>query len=168
MREHIRRTIDDLKRSIRKKEEDLAGIKRTVNLLCEQEGEASLYVEADIGANASPSYSINPDTFYGQALNTSIREILEMNRAVGKGPASVREIYDMLVKGGYQFTTTVAQNAQRGLRISLGKSSQTFHKLPNGSFGLKEWYPDVKDRRSRNDKPNDETGGEGGSNDEGE
>ncbi len=29
------------------------------------------------------------------------------------------------------------------LRISLGKSSHTFVKLPNGIFGLGEWY-DIK------------------------
>ena len=31
--------------------------------------------------------------------------------------------------------------------VSLTKNSQTFHKLPNGKYGLREWYPAVKDKK---------------------
>ena len=59
------------------------------------------------------------------------------------------------------------------LRISLGKSSHTFHKLPNGQYGLLEWYPNVKPPKKRGksgaenaDVQNEETtDNEGDSND---
>jgi hypothetical protein len=75
--------------------------------------------------------------------------ILKMREASGLGPASVREIYEALSLGGYQFGTDKKESAIRGLRISLGKSTKAFHKLPNGSFGLMEWYPEIKPSRRR-------------------
>ena len=36
------------------------------------------------------------------------------------------------------------KHALRNLSISLAKNTQTFTRLPNGTFGLAEWYPNVK------------------------
>ena len=65
------------------------------------------------------------------------------------GPASVSEIYEAMLAGGYEFEAKDADNAKRGLRISLTKSSATFTKLPQGKYGLREWYPTVKDPKAR-------------------
>lgn len=151
MPEHINRTIDDLVRKIRLKEEEIAGFKRTVNLLCDEAQRPPVYQPADLEVGGSQLESINSDTFYGQPLNTSIRRILQMRKAAGGGPASVRDIYDALAKGGYQFGGSNDANNIRGLRISLGKSTRHFHKLPNGSFGLAEWYPAVRSRKTKSD-----------------
>ena len=67
-----------------------------------------------------------------------------MRQATNQGPATVREIYETLTQGGYQFDAKDETNAMRGLRISLGKNTQKFHKLPNGVFGLVAWYPNLK------------------------
>ena len=67
-----------------------------------------------------------------------------MRKAMNMGPASVAEIYEALKSGGYQFDATNEDYAKRGVRHSLSKNTQTFHKLPNGDFGLIEWYPAIK------------------------
>tara|TARA_A100001391_G_scaffold180564_1_gene146104 strand:+ start:185 stop:688 length:504 start_codon:yes stop_codon:yes gene_type:complete len=161
MGNHFEQTISDLQAEIRVKEEELAAVKQTVNMLCDRAGRDQLYQIADIGSDAQLS-QISSDTFYGQPLNSSIRSVLEMRRAAGNGPAKVREIYDTLVKGGYEFDAKNDDNAMRGLRISLGKSTHTFHKLPNGDYGLIEWYPAIKSRSSKNSDSNDESIKEGG------
>jgi hypothetical protein len=87
---------------------------------------------------------IGPDTFYGKKQSTAVRQYLEMRKAGGKGPATPREIFDALKKGGLQFETKNDEVALVGLRALLRKNTVTFHKLPNGSYGLLSWYPDAK------------------------
>jgi hypothetical protein len=70
-----------------------------------------------------------------------------MRRALKQGPAGLSDIYSALVRGGYKFETKNEENAKRGLRQSLTKNVAQFHKLPNGMFGLTEWYPKVGRRR---------------------
>ena len=78
------------------------------------------------------------------ALATAVRTILEMRRANNLGAALNNEIYDALIAGGYQFNTKSEDVARSSLRNSLAKNTVTFHKLPNGRFGLATWYPNVK------------------------
>jgi hypothetical protein len=87
---------------------------------------------------------IKPDTFYGKKMQTAVREYLEMRRSQGMGPAKPREIYDAITAGGYQFETTIVENAMVGLRALLRKRTQFFHKLPNGTYGMTAWYPHAK------------------------
>jgi hypothetical protein len=56
-----------------------------------------------------------------------------------------------MVKGGYHFEAKNDVNARRGLYISLAKNTTTFHKLPNGNYGLVAWYPAVREQRSKID-----------------
>lgn len=90
---------------------------------------------------------IKPDTFYGKKMQTAVREYLEM-RWVAAGnqtnPATPREIYVAITEGGYQFDTKDETNAITGLRALLRKRTAFFHKLPNGTYGLTNWYPDAK------------------------
>ena len=64
-----------------------------------------------------------------------------MRRQQNLGAASNGEIYSALVAGGYQFNTKSEDVAHASLRNSLAKNTVTFHKLPNGRFGLLSWYP---------------------------
>lgn len=88
--------------------------------------------------------SIRSDSFYGKRQQTAVREYLEMRKAAGKSAATPREIFDALREGGYQFEAKDDQVALIGLRGLLRKRSAYFHKLPNGAYGLTEWYPDAK------------------------
>lgn len=78
-----------------------------------------------------------------------------MRKAADLGPASPRDIFLALQKGGFAFDTANDSNAITGIRNTLRKASQIFHRLPNGEYGLLKWYPNAKAQRQDedNDKP---------------
>ncbi|MCK1329874.1 MULTISPECIES: hypothetical protein [unclassified Bradyrhizobium] len=122
--------------------------KKTVNTLCGVAGREELYtVEAP---DAAIPNRIRPDQFYGQALATAVRTILEMRKQQNLGAATINEIFDALTTGGYTFNTKNDDVARQSLRNSLSKNTITFHKLPNGRFGMLSWYPNAKPARPVN------------------
>lgn len=159
MSDHIRQTIAEMQEDVRKLEAEAAETKRMVNKLAARAGLPLVYAEAELNVSASVPLSIQADQFYGQPLASCIRTILEMRRALKQGPASLNDIYSALIQGGYKFETKNEDNSKRGLRQSLTKNVQQFHKLPNGLFGLSEWYPNVKKRgaASRAEEPVEQT-----------
>jgi hypothetical protein len=141
MSETINATIQELQGQLRALDDEAAQLKQTINLLCKRTGREPIYGDISKGGTLS---DIQGDTYYGQPLNSAVRDYLERRKAAGLGPASVRDIFDGLTQGGFQFNAKSEDNAQRSLRITLSKSTHTFHKLPNGSYGLLAWYPTVK------------------------
>ena len=174
MSEHLKRTIADLQEELREQERTVTETKRLINQLCKRAGMPPMYTDAELQARSGPGLSIRSDQFYGQGLSTAIREILDMRKALNRGAATLNEIYDALMEGGYKFDTKNEDNSKRGLRISLTKNTSIFHKLPNGKFGLLEWYPNAKAAKKRADDADDdasveeqeeaagESGGKGG------
>lgn len=136
--------IARLQSKLREQEHGVVKTKTLINDLCEEGGKPPMYRDVELQASTGVNLSIRGDQFYGQPLATCIRQILEMRRALNQGPATVKEIYEAMTEGNYQFDTKDAANAMRGLRVSLTKNNVTFHKLPDGKFGLLEWYPAVK------------------------
>lgn len=132
--------------------------KQLINLLCEHSGKPKIYQDADLDSGTQ-SASVASDEFYGRPLGTSLRSILEKRKLAGNGPATPRELYDILIEGGYQFDTEVEQNRLTSVRISLRKSSRVFHRLPDKKrYGLLEWYPAAKKQGAKDDDI--DTGGE--------
>lgn len=162
MSDHYRHTIAELQEDIRKLEAEVMENKRMVNKLAVKAGMALIYAESDISASNGVPLSIQADQFYGQPLASAMRTILEMRRALKQGPAAVNDIYAALNQGGYKFDTKNEENSKRGLRISLMKNTDVFHKLPNGLFGLTEWYPKVKKRGDTETQPSAEEITKGG------
>ncbi|SRR6266851_314922 len=81
--------------------------------------------------------------FFGKPFATAAKTILQARYdAAGKpSPASVDEIRESLLQGTYDFGTTNTEQQKQSIRISLGKNSTTFIRLPNTDlFGLAEWY----------------------------
>jgi hypothetical protein len=109
--------------------------------------EPRIYAIIDERPSESPGF--RSDEFYGQPLSTVVRTILEKRRAANLGAASVAEIYDAMEQGGFSFGSSNSENAKRNLRISLTKNSAIFHRLPNNRYGLLEWYPNVREAKSR-------------------
>ncbi len=134
----IQRILTDIEAD----EKALLEKKRMVNQLCGYDQRPPHFPDAEAADSISVS-AIRPDQFYGQPLATVIRQYLEMRKVSGVGAAAVREIYEALKSGGFKFEAK-DENAVRGLRQSLTKNSATFHKLPNGTYGLREWYPNAK------------------------
>lgn len=144
------KTLDDaiaeLVAEVTTLETELRKKKETVNTLCGVAGRAPAYAIAS--EEAAVPTNIRPDQFYGQPLASAVRTILDMRKQQNLGAATVNEIYEMLVAGGYQFNTKTEEVARQSLRNSLSKNTVTFHKLPNGRFGLLGWYPNAKTSKS--------------------
>lgn len=144
MTKTVDQAIDEIVAEIDKAEAEIRDKKKTVNTLCTVAKRDPLYKLDE--PEQVVSTSIRPDQFYGQQLATSVRTILEMRRHLGA--ATINEIYDALTKGGYQFQTKNDEVARQSLRNSLAKNTTTFHKLPNGRFGMLSWYPNVRQAKS--------------------
>lgn len=144
MKEQLEPAIAALQQQLGEQERKVTETKTLINRLCEAAGLPPAY--ADVGSPTGPSVTaIRGDTFYGKVLTTAAREYLAMRRAANLGPATVREIYEALKKGGYHFETEDANNAMTGIRQVLRKNSSIFHRLPNGSdWGLTAWYERIK------------------------
>jgi hypothetical protein len=107
-------------------------------------------------ASASPKrWQPAPGDFLGKPLSTAVKIILSAryDAAGGKpSPATVDEIHEAMTQGSYAFETTPIESQKTGIRISIGKNTTAFVKLPNSdSFGLVEWYPGL--RRSARGRP---------------
>lgn len=152
MSDHYEKTIAEMQKTLAVQEGEVHKTKEMINRLCEFAGKSPLYSDSDL----KPSGQIGvtrSDQFYGKPLARSVRQILEMRDASGAGPATVREIFEGLGEGAYKFETKNDKNAMRGLRVSLSKNIATFHKLPNGQFGLVAWYPNIKQSKIKDPSP---------------
>jgi hypothetical protein len=95
-------------------------------------------------SGATPT-QLRRDTFYGKKQMTAIRELLEMRRASGEGPATPKEVVAALKAGGYKFEAKSDDIALIGVRALMRKATTVFHKLPGTSaYGLTSWYPNAK------------------------
>jgi hypothetical protein len=144
MRADFLPAIEAFKKMLAEQERKVLETKAAVNALYVAAGEPAPYsLEAEAQATASLT-SIKPDTFYGKSINTAAREYLEMRKAAGDGPATPRDVYEALSRGGLKFETKDETNAIIGVRATLRKNSSVFHRLPTGDYGLLEWYPNAK------------------------
>ncbi len=144
----------------RKLEEQLRGVadtKRTINMLMKMSGKEALYQE---GENEN-SGAVRADQFYGKGLATSAAEYLAMRHQA----CQPEEIFRALREGGFDFDLQGWHGEDslkvRSLAMSLAKNTGgagKFHRLKNGSFGLRAWYdpsflkkaaagPDLKPKR---------------------
>ncbi len=111
--------------------------KRTINMLLKMGGQNPQYAEDE---DASSS-SVRADQFYGKGLATSAAEYLAMR----KQACQPDEILRALAAGGFDFDLLgwKEHDRLRSFSLSLAKNTGTagrFHRLKNGSFGLRSWY----------------------------
>jgi hypothetical protein len=109
--------------------------KRAINMLLKMAGREAVYPETE-GRG-----SLRADQFYGKGLATSAAEYLQI-----RGQAcQTEEILTGLEQGGFDFDVLGWQESDRvrSLAMSLAKNTGNvgkFHRLKNGSFGLRSWY----------------------------
>ncbi|MCI0637722.1 MAG: hypothetical protein L0Y72_08870 [Gemmataceae bacterium] len=142
MADHVERTIETVLAQISELERQASEHKKTVNGLCQLLSRPPMFPDVDPSSRAP----LRDDQFYGKPLATAVQEVLERRNLSGQGAATVAEIYEVLVRGGFHFATKNAENAKRNLYAKLAKNPK-FHKLPNGSYGLTEWYPHARKSR---------------------
>lgn len=144
--------IDALEKDLAEAERHMNGLRTAINVL---RAKAGLPPRPEGGGpngngprvdDGGTPVNIKHDTFFSDKMGTAARRYLEMRyQAVnGTNPAKPREIFDALKVGGFQFETKDDQVAMISLRNMLRKNSLMFLKLPNGTYGLRGWYPGAK------------------------
>jgi hypothetical protein len=110
--------------------------KKGINMLLELSGQAPMFPD-EVDANLNVTV-IRADTFYGKQLATAAAEYLETQ----KHACPATEILEALKRGGFDFGAIgwKKKDELRMLALSLAKNTAKFHKLKNGSIGLRSWY----------------------------
>lgn len=121
----------------RKLEEQIKAVtetKKTINMLLKMMGRDPQYQDSE----DDTSGVIRADQYYGKPLATAAQEYLTMR----KQACQPEDILRGLVAGGFDFDVIGWKEADRvrSLSMSLAKNVAKFHRLKNGSFGVKTWY----------------------------
>ncbi len=124
---------------------EVSETKRTINGLLRRMGEAPRFPEENDAAD-NGILPLRSDQFYGKPLATAVQMYLERR----KQACGVDEILKALEQGGFDFRSlSWGENERlRILAISLAKNNAVFHKLPNGTIGLRSWYDETILKRS--------------------
>lgn len=164
MADHYDLVIADLDSKLLEQEKVVAQTKSSINLILSLAGRTPRYSqeELDTGTASGPrgTREITRNEFYGKPLAACVREILERRAANGSvREATLEEIFAALEQGNYDLKKhgTDRDGMRRGVAISLAKNTKAFHKLPNGDFGLVEWYSSIRKER----KGPKDSGGDG-------
>jgi hypothetical protein len=155
MADPYQQIINEFLNDLKKAEEIVLHTKGTINALCEKAGKPKMFADSELTLSSKPQ-SLRSDQFHGRPLATVVREYLEIRRQLEQGPATVAEIFDALVEGGYEFNTKNDQISRISLNGSMGKNP-IFYKLPNKKWGLADWYPNAK--RKAVSRPEEEEAG---------
>lgn len=101
-------------------------------------------------AKGSIPAEIRSDTFFGMKAPEAITRYL----AISKGPRMVREIVDGLRKGGF---VSGAKDLYNNLYTAIQRMEEagTVRKLPDGKWGLAEWYPAKPKTKAKSDDAGD-------------
>lgn len=114
------------------------------------------------GGHSSPKLKIHSDSFTGKKLGAAVREYLTLRKdSGGDAPATSREIFDALKEGGFSSGAKDEATALVVLRTLLRKDTKDFAKLPNGKYGIRSWYPNLRPPKdSSKTAPTDEEAAE--------
>jgi hypothetical protein len=140
MRDENVKAVDALREKIRVKEDEVRQLKTVINGFYTDEGEPAPYANTSPDSSTVRLGSLRTDHFYNKTLAEAAQEYLEMRKASGLSSASVNDIFSALKSGGYKFQAANDEYAKNGVRISLRKTGNVFHQLPNGDYGLCVWY----------------------------
>lgn len=137
MADEFSSAITALRQKLSEQHRNVADTKRSINLLLKMAGREPEYTEDDDPSSSS----MRPDQFYGKGLASSAAEYLAMRKQACQ-PA---EIVRALEMGGFDFDMLPwkQDDRLRSFAISLAKNTGIagkFHRLKNGSFGLRSWY----------------------------
>lgn len=143
---HAEQTITDLEKRLKELETEEQRIKTAINCLCEVMGQPRKYEETT--TERHQANDTRPDQYYGRPLATVTAEVLEKRREAGTSAATLDQLFTELSRGGFKFEGKNEGIQKRGLAISMSKNPK-FHRLPNGTWGLTEWYPKAKENKEK-------------------
>lgn len=144
--EALQAAVTALLAKLEAQEQSVRDTKRTINNLLRHIDKPPMFPDAeDPGSLVRANVVTRSDQFYGRALATVVKEILE-----ARGQAmSAQEIIEAMEHGGYDFASHGWKDKDRlrSFTITLSKNVVAFHRLPNGSFGLPKWYPEAMTKK---------------------
>jgi hypothetical protein len=143
--EHVKKTLNLVLDQVQDLERQVIDKKKTANDLCRLIQQPLIFQ----GVDSFSGFTVRSDEYYGKQIVEVIRSILEKRKAANLGAASVAEIHDSMLAGGYQFQTQNSSYARRGI-YSVLAGNDVFHRLPNGRTGLAEWYPAARTAQEQN------------------
>jgi hypothetical protein len=145
--------VEALRNQLHEQEAEASETRKMINSLLRRMGEDLEFPEAESGQMQIRMNGVaRPDQYYGKAFATAAQEYLERR----KQACSAEEIMTALEQGGFDFKKLGWRERKdwpRLTAISLAKNNQKFHKLPNGTFGLLSWYPDIAKRNESGNPP---------------
>lgn len=149
MSDGIRKAVDELEDRRQQQRADVARTEKMINDLLTMIGEPARYAEST-SDDAGVTRAIKRGQFYGKPFATAVREFLQPRKPV---PAMIDEIVIGMEAGDFDFDALGWKEETRGrsLAMSLSKNNVTFHRLPSGAWGLRDWYPDLKSRKEKKD-----------------
>lgn len=148
MSDRLNAAIEELQSQLEDQLREVAETKKTINLLCKRAGREPLHMDVAVEQVGS----LRPDQFYGKPLSTAAQEYLERR----KQASSAEDIMRGLEQGGFDFRALDWKEKDR-FRLfvtSLAKNTKTFHRLPNGTFGLLSWYDQAMLKRAEKQSKN--------------
>ncbi|MGH9500469.1 MAG: hypothetical protein ACRD3L_15110 [Terriglobales bacterium] len=134
MPDELAPAVAALQKKLEEQQKVVAETKKTINMLLKMMGENPAYRDDE----DESSGIIRADQYYGKGLATAAQEYLTMRNQA----CQPEEILRGMIAGGFDFDVIGWKEADRvrSLSMSLAKNVAKFHRLKNGSFGLKSWY----------------------------
>jgi hypothetical protein len=144
-KEKLTAAIDVMMVQLEDQLQEVADTKKAINQLRKRLGEPPAF--DDVAEPLRAGAAIRRDQYYGQPLATAVQHVLERRNEA----CDLAEILSELERGAFDFKAAgwKDNDRTRALAISLSKNTQTFNRLPNGSFGLLSWYPEVQKRAKK-------------------
>jgi hypothetical protein len=133
MSDDLNAAILTLQRKLDEQLQAASETKKVINMLLKSMGKPAMYSDVIEGSGI-----LRPDQFYGKQFATAATEYLELR----KQACQPDEIMRGLLDGGFDFDVLGWKETDRlrSLAVSLAKNNAKFHRLKNGSFGLRSWY----------------------------
>lgn len=135
--------LDAMIAEIQTHESQLNNMKRAANTMFRSKGQEPPFPDADDATVGGP-VRMRADLFYGKAFATAARAYLLMR----KQAVPPDELVKALEQGGFAFEWP-KDDRVRMAGLSMAKNTAHFHKLPNGMYGLPEWYPDAIEKKNK-------------------
>jgi hypothetical protein len=132
----------------------VADTKKTINMLYELAGETPPFGQEELGVSATEAgnnglKTLRPDEYFGKRMGDAVEMVLKRYKAMGKVPVEFDTIFNCLKEGGFGFSSPDEKNARNGVSVVLSKNPD-FIRLPNGGWGLQEWYPNaIKEKKAK-------------------
>jgi len=145
MKAELSPAVEALRNQLQEQLTEANETKKMINALLKRMGEDPEFPDLEVGQQIRLGGGVaRPDQYYGKPFATAAQEYLERR----KQACSAEDIMKALEQGGFDFRALGWKDNDRlrSVAISLAKNNQKFHKLPNNTFGLLSWYPNLTDR----------------------